>query len=359
MRRNVLHILGTAGSEGTGIARQVSAVTRSLDPDRYKVHVWFLAGDGPLASELRTAGARVSVFDWSCSAGDPVGAWRCWREIYSGHFAIIHQHFGGRFLRWLARGATRAKIINHRHAFESRDVKSPVLWAGADFVIATSRAVADCVSGAHARVVYPGVDIPEAGNCGSISGRMKDEIVVGTAGRLVPEKGIVHLIRALTVLCREFPNFSLEIAGSGPEQAALESEVQSHKLADRVRLLGWRTELAPLMAGWDLYVQPSLREPFGIAALEAMAASLPVVATLGAGLSELVEHGKTGWLVPPSDPAALADRLRVMLIDQSGRHRMGDAGRLRAQESFSTDRMTTAVSSIYDDLLSGREAQSG
>ena len=115
MPENVLHILGTAQPDGTGIARIVCALAKSLDPDRYKVHACFLAGDGPLATELRSAGATVWSLDWPSGARDPVGAWHFWRSLASKEFAIIHQHFGGRTPRWLARSACGAKIVTHLH----------------------------------------------------------------------------------------------------------------------------------------------------------------------------------------------------------------------------------------------------
>jgi len=181
--------------------------------------------------------------------------------------------------------------------------------------------------------------------------RISGNTVLGTAGRLVPLKGIIYLIRALAVLHKDSPGVRLEIAGSGPERSALEHEIHLQRLEDRVSFLGWQAELERLMATWDIYVQPSLGEPFGIAALEAMAAGLPVVATAAGGLPELVEDGRTGWLVPPCDPVALADRIRVLLLNPDQQRSMGSAGRKRAREAFSVDRMVNEISSIYDELL--------
>jgi glycosyltransferase involved in cell wall biosynthesis len=354
MPKNILHILGTARREGTGIASIVAALSKGLSPNRYKVHAWFLAGDGPLTSELRSAGACVRTIDWSGGGRDPLGAWRFWRGICDQDFAIVHQHFGNRAPRSLARAASRAKVITHVWMFEWRASASVSLRIdGADLVIATSQAVADCIVGGHARVVYPGTDIQrDVPPCVAGPGGRTD-LVVGTAARLVPMKGIVYLIRALALL-KDIANVRLEIAGSGPERLDLEHEVQANGLGDRVRFLGWRTDVAALLAGWDVYVQPSLGEPFGIAAMEAMAACLPVVATSAGGLLELVVHGRTGWLVPPGDPVALADRLRVLLIDRNVRHRMGAAGRERAIQAFSNDRMIQTISDIYDEVLGGR-----
>jgi glycosyltransferase involved in cell wall biosynthesis len=171
----------------------------------------------------------------------------------------------------------------------------------------------------------------------------------------VPLKAIVYLSRALALLQKDTSSFRLEIAGSGPERYALEREVQSHCLGNRVRFLGWEADLMRLMAGWDIYVQPSVGEPFGITALEAMAAGLPVVATRAGGLPELVEDGRTGWLVPPRDPGALADRLGALLLNPEQRRRMGAAGRERARQNFSVDRMVESISNIYDEVLAERK----
>jgi glycosyltransferase involved in cell wall biosynthesis len=354
MAENVLHILGSAQPEGTGIARMVGALAKYMDRTRYTVHAWFLARDGPLVAELEAAGARVRCIDWPAGAGDPGGAWRFWQSCRSHTFAIIHQHFGGRAPRWIARWSSQAKVVAHLwgHLSESRGLGPlPLRSQGADLVIATSQAVGDCVVGARARVVYPGVDIPNGRIFARRLSSPSSEVVVGTAGRLVPLKGNVYLIRALGSLCREFPNLRLEIAGSGPERPALEQEVHSQHLEDRIRFLGWQPNLLPLMMGWDIYAQPSLGEPFGIAALEAMSVGLPVVATAAGGLPELVEHGRTGWLVPPSNPQALAKRLRGLMVDPEQRRHMGAAGRARARESFSMARMVGVISSIYDEVL--------
>jgi len=350
----VLHILGTAQPEGTGIARIVSALASGLDPERYHVHVWFLGGDGPLAAELEAARARVRVIHWWRGARDPVGAWRFWRGLCGEEFSIVHQHFGGRSVRWLARAATRARIVLHLHGhvWESQG-PSPVAIPvqGADVVIAASRAIAEHVVGVQPHVVYAGVRVPDNGGEASAVPRTTTGRVIGTAGRLVPIKGIVYLVHALAVLRAEFPDLRLEIAGSGPERPALENEVQLLGLADCVTFLGWRADIVRAMTRWDVFVLPSLAEGFGITALEAMAAGLPIVATAVDGIPELVEDGRTGWLVPPGDPAALAERLHVLLLDPEQRRAMGAAGRARAQEHFSIDRMVTGISKIYDDIL--------
>jgi glycosyltransferase involved in cell wall biosynthesis len=105
------------------------------------------------------------------------------------------------------------------------------------------------------------------------------------------------------------------------------------------------------MAGWDIFVLPSLDEGFGIAALEGMAASLPVIASSVGGLRELVQNGETGWLVPPALSPELAQRLRELIHDGRKREAMGIAGRQRALEHFPVSRMVEQTFAVYDRLF--------
>jgi glycosyltransferase involved in cell wall biosynthesis len=114
------------------------------------------------------------------------------------------------------------------------------------------------------------------------------------------------------------------------------------------------------LARWDVFVLPSLEEGFPMAALDAMAAGLPVVATAVGGIPEIVEDGRTGWLVPPGHPGALGERIRLLLRNPDTRRAMGAAGRARVREHFSAERMVARFAEIYDGLLeSGEGARSG
>lgn len=351
----VLHILGTAQPEGTGIARIVAVLARGLDPERYRLHAWFLGGGGPLVGMLEAAGARVRALEWWRGARDPAGAWRFWRSLQGQGFEIVHMHFGGRSVRWLARAGTGAKILVHLHGriVESQGLKQVLLSGrGVDAVVTVSRAVAELVVGTQPHVVYSGVQASED-SLPAQRGAAATERTIGTAGRLVPLKGMLYLVRALAELRGEFPDLVLEVAGSGPEQSMLEQEVQLLGVGGRVRFLGWVKELGPVLARWDVFVLPSLEEAFPMAALEAMAAGLPVVATAVGGISEIVEDGRTGWLVPLRDPEALATRLRELLLDPERMRAMGAAGRIRAREKFSAERMVASIAEIYDQLVGG------
>lgn len=330
----------------------VRTLAQTVDPGHYRVAAWFLGGDGPLAAELAGAGIPVRTFDWAANRRDVKGALEVWRSLRGECFDIVHLHVGGRATPLVVRAAAlRTKLILHLHySGAEAGLTGPIRiqpWM-ADFVVALSEAVASKVSGMTARVVHYGIRLPdEAGRVPTRDGA----IVLGVASRLVPVKGLTYLLRALALLRRELPHVRVEVAGSGTGAEQLQHEAGVLGLRDAVAFVGWQRDIWPWLARWDVFVQPSLDEGFGMAALEAMAAGLPVVATRVGGLPELVEDGCTGYLVPPADPPALAARLHDLASNADRRDAMGLAARTRVRERFSAERMTADCVGIYDELL--------
>jgi len=122
-------------------------------------------------------------------------------------------------------------------------------------------------------------------------------------------------------------------------------------LNGQVKFLGFRDDVADLLSVCDLFVLPSLFEGLPVSVLEAMAAGKPVVATRIGGTDEAVEDGRTGILVPPRDPAALAGAIRTMLSDLPAARRMGEAGRMRVRHEFTAEAMVARTTKIYEELL--------
>lgn len=351
MSHSVLHILGSAQREGAGVARIVAGLACGLKATRYTVHAYFLGEHGPLVGELEAAGAQSQVLNLQGHGLSK--AWQLWCGLRRHQFSIIHQHAGGPLLTRVAKAFTGAALVLHLHGrvVESKGSDPvPIRIHGADVVIATSRAVAQQVTGMTPRVIYPGVPIP-----GCPPNRSDDpksrKTIIGTGCRLVPIKGISNLVRAFSLLHSEFPQARLEIAGEGPEGSRIAELVDALGLNDCVTLLGWRSDFASVLANWDIFVLPSLEEAFGIAAVEAMAAGLPIVASAVGGLLEVVEDGETGWLVPARDPVQLAERLRMLLLEPERRERMGIQGHARARAHFSEQKMVAEITGIYDQLV--------
>ena len=175
-------------------------------------------------------------------------------------------------------------------------------------------------------------------------------MTIGFVGRLVDQKGCDDLISAFTTLVAEGAPVRLVIVGDGPLRPALETRVSESGLAGRVEFLGFQADAPALMATMDIVAVPSLFEPFGIVAVEAMVQARPVVASAVGGLTETVEDGVTGKLVPPGNPQKLAEALRDLVRSSATRVQMGLAARQRALELFSPERTIAAYTKIYREL---------
>ena len=351
-RIHVIHVLGSGEQHARGIALTVENLYNTLDPHQYRLSVIFLRGDGPVGDAFRKLGIDVRTIDWRGGRGDIAGALRFARALRLMKPSIVHLHAGGLSPRFVSKAAAGARVIVHYHSLEEesrtdkrrRATRTPI---AADLVIANSEATARSVSRGEPLVVYPGVNALRK----ILRRTAGDTIVVGAAARLVPVKGISYLIEALALLAGHSPAIRLEIAGHGPEQLKLEAAAAREGVADRVKFLGWVDDVASTLDKWDIVALPSLAEGLGIAALEAMARGIPVVATEVGGLTEVIADGTTGFLVPAKDPQALADRISQLAKDRALREKIGAAARERVKERFSVERESQAIQSAYQSLL--------
>jgi glycosyltransferase involved in cell wall biosynthesis len=326
----------------------VSTLARDVDPHRYTVSACFLGSFGPLVEHFRAQKISARVINWRHPHRDPLALYSLWRELREQHFDIVHIHWGGRGVRWVASRAGNSKVLFHLHARMDESIgfkPIEVRTDNSDIVVAVSHAVAATSIHPNTKVIHTGVpqsDIARATPVG-----MK----IGTAGRLLKLKGLSYLLRAISVLRQEFPDLRLQIAGDGPEHSKLQQEIGVLGLTDIVEFLGWLPDINSVLQEWQIFVQPSLEEGLPVAVLEAMSSKLPVVASAVGGLPEIIQDGITGRLVPPADPEALASCLRPMLLNLSESRRMGEAGAIRVSEHFSSQRMVDEISKVYDELL--------
>ena len=199
--------------------------------------------------------------------------------------------------------------------------------------------------------------MPDAARLASVRQEMgapAGQPLIVTAARLVPEKGISYLLQAVALLRPNWPDARFVIAGEGEEKDRLIQEARRLGIDASVLFTGFRTDVADLIAACDLFVLPSPAEPFGLVLLEAMALGRPVVATRAGGPLEIVNDGKTGLLVAPADPAALAKGIAQMLTDAAGAASMGQAGRARFEQRFTARRMAQETLAVYAQVLQTR-----
>ncbi len=181
-----------------------------------------------------------------------------------------------------------------------------------------------------------------------------DADVVLFVGRLNADKGLRELAQAMLRLDREFPSTHWLLVG--PDEGGMEAHVRgvASTLGRRLHFPGPTREPERFMAAADVFCVPSHREGFGISVLEAAAAGVPGVATRIYGLTDAVEDEGTGLLVPPRDPAALADAIAALLRDPARRRAMGTAARERALRSFSSERIVGELAEFYRRILFAR-----
>jgi glycosyltransferase involved in cell wall biosynthesis len=211
-------------------------------------------------------------------------------------------------------------------------------------------------AGAPVHVVPSGIRLGHfaaAPSGGGFRGRLEsapDERLILFVGRLAPKKGLDTLLDAAPAVVARFPRARFLVAGEDMGLGGwLRSEIKKRGLSAHVTLAGHLPERDLLSAyhACDVLALPSEYEAFGLVLAEAMACAKPCVATRVGGVPEVVDDGRTGILVPPRDPAALAGALVRVLGDPALARKMGDSGLERARERFSLEATVDKIESIY------------
>ena len=268
------------------------------------------------------------------------------------------------------RAAGVRAIILHDHTSGAgtvpRGIKRMVKWTlarlpglTADRVIAVSDFVArrqrevGTIPARRVTRVWNSVSPPRSDGSTSAArralGLADNSFVIACTCRATPEKGVDHLLRAVDRL----PAATVLVyAGSGPALAQLESLRQSLPSRDRIHLLGYRSDREVLLEAADVCVVPSVwDEAFGLAALEAMVRSKPVVATTVGGLPEIIQNGVTGLLVPPGDAEQLAAAIASLLADRAAAARIGAAARDDVKHRFTSETQLSRLTELIVDWL--------
>ncbi len=205
-------------------------------------------------------------------------------------------------------------------------------------------------------VVYEGIDLGHVAAAPALNVHKEFWLphgapIVGNVAALVPHKGQRYLIEAAALVLQRVPDARFLIVGSGELEQSLQQQIKRHHLEKHIFLTGFRPDILSVHKGFDLFVMSSVTEGLGTSALDAMACGRAVVATRAGGLSEVVDHGETGLLVPVRNPEALADAIVQLLTDQTLREEYGRTGLGRAQRRFSADRMVAETAAVYEAVV--------
>jgi glycosyltransferase involved in cell wall biosynthesis len=235
-----------------------------------------------------------------------------------------------------------------------------------DCFVAASEAIrkmllSDGIPAERTVTVHEGIDVEGVGSAPAVN---VHEIcflphhapLVGNVAALVPHKGQRHLVDAAHLVVRDFPDARFVIFGEGELRDHLERQIRDYKLEKHVLLPGFRTDVIGCIKGCDLFAMSSVTEGLGTSLLDAMACSRACVATRAGGIPEIVEHGRTGFLVAPRDHVAMAREIVRLLRDEALRRRMGEAGLARVGERFTVERMVLETAAVYERLAGRRRA---
>jgi len=179
----------------------------------------------------------------------------------------------------------------------------------------------------------------------------KNNLIIGTVGRLVPVKDYPTLLKAFSIIHSAFPQAQLIFVGDGPLKGKLQSIRDSLNLKESVRFLGQREDVHELYRRMRVFVLCSLSEGMSNVILEAMASRLPVVATAVGDNPLLVDNGKTGILVTAEKPQELAQAIISILADANKAEEMGKAGYARVKERFGLEEMISGYEKVYAHLV--------
>jgi glycosyltransferase involved in cell wall biosynthesis len=366
-----LRIAHLIESDGPGGAERVVAGLAASLQAAGSHNVVFLPanGEGWLARELAGSGVSIEYFTIdrplspSCARG-LVQAFRRHRIDVAHSHEFSMAVYGG-WASW--RTGIPHVITMHGSRYYNerlqRRVAMRLAIAFSDQVVAVSETLAQAIASdlhvprSTVAVLLNGVRHDEPQRV-----TLRDELrlspgdrLMVAVGNLYPVKGHVYAIDALARLAERHPSAHLAISGRGELEGALLERARQHGLADRVHLLGLRSDVPAVLAAADLFVLPSLSEGLPLALLEAMFAACPIVATDVGQVRSALANGAAGILVKPGDSTALALALDRLLSDPAQARRLGSLAALRAAGEYDLSRMVQRYAAVYDQALRRRD----
>lgn len=275
-----------------------------------------------------------------------------------------------------------ARVAWHLHDLMPRHPLSSLIRTFARIsartqMIAVSQAVADNFAGAlselkrRTTVILNGIDLAKFKPALSAGAEIRtelgiqpDDLVIGIVGQLTPRKGQLELIRAFNLALREIPRTTLLIVGAPlfnrDEQYVdrLKQTAAELGISEQVLFTGARKDVAAVMQSLDLLIVNSSTEPFGLVALESLACGTPVLAAISGGIPELIEHGKTGWLVPQGDEQALVKAMVYLGRRPEIGAQLAEQGRQQMSSRFSAERYLEELHCFYG-AIDGSTSEQG
>lgn len=328
---------------------------------------------GVIADKFMNAGFQVEIVPMKGYL-NPTSVFHLKQLFQAQEIEIVHTHLGvdsmlGTLAAVLAHVPTVTSVHFDQPNYVNLNPLKRVIWNRAQVLknmavshflpitenVANELQRREFVSRSKMTVVHPGIPLFEADQSKRMQIRQElcsdyAKLIIIGVGRLELEKNFAFLIDAMKEFDANSP-VELWIVGDGSQRKILDAQIKRLGLSQRVRMLGYRPDVKSLLLAADIFVLPSKFEPFGMSAVEAMIATLPVVATKGPGLGTIVDDQKTGILVDPNDSKALYQALSRLVCDAELRRQFGTSGRERAIKTFTDEKMAEDVLNIYTKVL--------
>lgn len=367
-------LLVTALHPVGGAEMQVANLARALQGRGWDVTVIsMLPEGGGLATELRACGVRVATLSMRKGTADPRAIWRLAKMIRALKPDVLHAHMvAANLLARVTRMIASVPLVistahNIREGGRLHDLAYRLTDGLSDVTTNVSQAAArryahdGLVSENRLRVMVNGIDTDHFRPSKTSRAKMRSQFAVENMfvwlamGRLREQKDYPNMLRAFAGLGQH--QSVLLIAGEGELRPELERLAEELKIADRVRFCGFCQNSAELLNVADGFVLSSRWEGLPLILLEAAATTLPIVATDVGGNAEIVQDGKTGFLVPPNDSAALRAAMQVVMeIPEKNRFEMGEAGRAFVLANYRMSRVVFEWESLYREFLEAGNA---
>ena len=381
MSANPPRILHVVEATTAGVRRYVTALAvglRARGTDTAVAAPWQRCenyGDTAFAEDLRRQGVPFYPVPMQRGIGlrDAVALMALCRLLRGEHFTLVHTHSskGGFLGRMAARGYNTPVIHtpNGLYFLEKSGISRQFYLnlerlAGhlTTAMVAVSVDERDLLVRHHVvasrriRVIPNGVDVARIDRMVGLTraeaksrlGIHPDRCVVGTVGRLVPQKAPLVFVQASGQVAGEAPETLFVWVGSGPLQAKVEARARTEDVP--LRVLGYREDVWEIMRAFDVFVLASQYEGLPFALLEAMALALPVVVTDVVGNRDVIDDQVSGLVVPANAPVAMADAILSLLRDPQRAHKLAVTGRQKVVTRFSLERMLDSHQALYEEL---------
>lgn len=367
-----------------GTKRHLLALIRGLDRAQFDVEVAAPAvrseafDDVTFTDEVQQAGIRHHYIPMRREIS-PVSDPACFLQLAAlmaqGRYDLVHTHSSkaGFLGRLAAKVAHVPAVIHTPHGFyflnQQRGPRRSFYLnlerlAGS----ATTRLIAlsptECSEAVDNRIIRPdkvalienGIQLPKTSGSAAIAA-LRSSIapaarhLVGTVARFTPQKSPLDFVRMAEALVRLVPGTEVVWCGDGELRAEVEGLAQELGIADRMHLLGYRTDVLDVMACMDIFVLTSIWEGLPYTVLDAMALEKPVVATAAVGTRDIVEDGVTGLLTPVGDPQSTARAVASLLTNPELAQSMGCEGKQLLLRRYSQEAMVKRTGQLYLDLV--------